>query len=170
MKLIKVPGDINRHHVLMYAISTCLWCRKAKMFLANNNVEYEYIDIDRSSQNDREAIRKDDPIFEKFHELKIFRRFRLDHMRLPDAAIFLDVAPAVSIQRIQSRGEQRQVHETEEKLAKLREGYLLVSQVIEKEFNIPTRVLEGELEIERLTASAIEFVKGSNLREPEYEQ
>ena len=29
------------------------------MFLANNNVEYEYIDIDRSSQNDREAIRKD---------------------------------------------------------------------------------------------------------------
>ena len=59
MKLIKVSGDINRHRVLMYAISTCLWCRKAKMFLANNNVEYEYIEIDRSSPNDREAIRTD---------------------------------------------------------------------------------------------------------------
>jgi disulfide oxidoreductase YuzD len=29
------------------------------MFLANNNIEYEYIDIDRSSQTDREAIRTD---------------------------------------------------------------------------------------------------------------
>ena len=117
----------------------------------------------------REAIRKDDPIFKKFHELTVFRRFRLDHMKLPDAVIFLDVAPAVSIQRIQSRGEQRQVHETEEKLAKLREGYLLVTQVVEKEFNIPTRILDGESEIDKVTATAIEFAKGSSPREPEYE-
>ncbi len=117
----------------------------------------------------RKAIRKDDPIFTKFHELAVLRRYRLDHMRLPDAAIFLDVAPAVSIQRILSRGEQRQVHETEEKLAKLREGYLLVTQVVEKEFNIPTRILDGESEIDKVTASAIEFVKGSRPRKPEYE-
>ncbi len=117
----------------------------------------------------REAIRKDDPIFTKFHELAVFRRFRLDHMRLPDAVIFLDVAPAVSIQRILSRGEQRQVHETEEKLAKLREGYLLVTQVVEKEFNIPTRILDGESEIDKVTALAIEFVKFSSPKEPEYE-
>jgi len=114
----------------------------------------------------REAIKKDDPIFKKFHELAALRRFRLDHMRLPDAVIFLDVAPAVSIQRILSRGEQRQVHETEEKLAKLREGYLLVTQVVEKEFNIPARILDGESEIDKLTASAIEFAKESSLREP----
>lgn len=117
----------------------------------------------------REAIRKDDPIFVKFHELAALRRFRLDHMRLPDAVIMLDVAPAVSIQRIKNRGEQRQVHETEEKLAKLREGYLLVTQVVEKEFNIPTRILDGESEIDKVTASAIEFVKASSLRGPEYE-
>jgi 1-acyl-sn-glycerol-3-phosphate acyltransferase len=117
----------------------------------------------------REVIKKDDPIFKKFHELAALRRFRLDHMRLPDAAIFLDVAPAVSIQRILSRGEQRQVHETEEKLAKLREGYLLVTWVVKKEFNIPARILDGESEIDKLTASAIEFAKGSSLREPEYE-
>jgi 1-acyl-sn-glycerol-3-phosphate acyltransferase len=117
----------------------------------------------------REAIRKDDPIFTKFHELAVLRRFRLDHMRLPDAVIMLDVAPAVSMQRIESRGEQMQVHETEEKLAKLREGYLLVIQVVEKDFNIPIRILDGALDIDKLTASAIEFAKGSSLREPEYE-
>jgi len=108
----------------------------------------------------REAIRKDDPIFEKFHEMAVFRCLRLDHMRLPDAVIFLDVAPAVSIQRIQSRGEQRQVHETEEKLAKLREGYLLVTQLVEIEFNIPTRILDGESQSDKVTATAIEIAKG----------
>jgi len=106
---------------------------------------------------DREAIRKDDPIFKKFPELAALRRFKLDHMRLPDAVIFLDVAPAVSMQRIQSRGEQMQVHETEEKLGKLREGYLLVTQVVEKEFSIPTHILGGELELDKLAASAIQF-------------
>ena len=90
-------------------------------------------------------------------------------MRLPDAVIMLYVAPAVSMQRIESRGEQMQVHETEEKLAKLREGYLLVIQVVEKDFNIPIRILDGALDIDKLTASAIEFAKGSSLREPEYE-
>ena len=117
----------------------------------------------------REAVKKDDPLFKKFHELAALRRFRLDHMRIPDAVIFLDVAPDVSIQRILSRGGQRQVHETEDKLAKLREGYLLVTQVVEKEFNIPTRILEGKSEIDKLTASAIEFIKDSCPRKPEYE-
>ena len=117
----------------------------------------------------REEIRKDDPIFTKFHELAALKRFRLDHMRLPDAVIFLDVAPAVSIQRIQGRDEQRQVHETEEKLTKMREGYLLVIQVVEKDFNIPTRILNGELGIDKVTASAMEFVKELHLKEPGHE-
>ena len=62
-----------------------------------------------------------------------------------------------------------QVHETEEKLARLREGYLLVIQVVEQEFKIPTCILDEDSEIEKLTASALEFAKGSNPREPEYE-
>lgn len=115
------------------------------------------------------GIRKDDPIFKKLHELAALKRFRLDHMRLPDAVIMLDVAPAVSIQRIQSRGEQKQAHETEEKLAKLREGYLLVTKVVEKEFHIPTRILEGEQEIGTVTDSAIEFVKEFDSKESEHE-
>jgi len=135
----------------------------------------EYVDTDvcakaiRILTGKREAIRKDDPIFKKFHELAVLRRFRLDHMRLPDAVVFLDVKPAVSIQRIQSRGELRQVHETEEKLAKLREGYLLVTQVVKKEFNVPTRIFDGESEIDRVTAAAVEFARGARPKEPEDE-
>ena len=115
------------------------------------------------------SFRKDDPIFAKFPELAALKRFKLTNMKLPDAVIMLDVSPAVSIMRIQSRGERRQVHETKEKLAKLREGYLMVCNSIKKEFNIPARILDGESELDKVTASALEFVEEVNVREPTHE-
>jgi len=115
------------------------------------------------------SFRKDDPIFAKFPELAALKRFKLTNMKLPDAVIMLDVSPAVSIMRIQSRGERRQVHETKEKLAKLREGYLMVCNFIKKEFNIPARILDGESELDKVTASALEFVEEVNVREPTHE-
>jgi len=59
VKATKVEGKIKRHKVLLYAISTCAWCKKAKGFLKDHNVEYEYIDVDLCSEEDREKIRKD---------------------------------------------------------------------------------------------------------------
>ncbi len=59
MRTIKIPGENNNHRVLMYAISTCGWCRQAKKFLRDNNIEYEYVDIDLCSREDRERIRRD---------------------------------------------------------------------------------------------------------------
>jgi glutaredoxin-like protein NrdH len=43
----------------LYAISTCGWCKRAKRVLNENEIEYEYIDIDLASQEDKETIRKD---------------------------------------------------------------------------------------------------------------
>ena len=43
----------------MYAISTCAWCKRTKIFLKDNNIEYEYVDVDLSSREDRETIRKE---------------------------------------------------------------------------------------------------------------
>ena len=43
----------------MYAISTCGWCNRTKKLLNDNDIEYEYIDIDRCSMDDREQIRID---------------------------------------------------------------------------------------------------------------
>ena len=59
MKTIKVPGENARHRVLMYAISTCVWCKRARKFLKDNNIEYEYVNIDLCSREDREKIRED---------------------------------------------------------------------------------------------------------------
>ena len=59
MNPVKVPGKNNKHKVLMYTISTCAWCKQAKDFLKSNGVEYEYVDVDLSSREDSERIRKD---------------------------------------------------------------------------------------------------------------
>ncbi len=59
MKATRVPGENNRHKILLYAISTCGWCRKAKNFFKDNDIEYEYVDVDLCSDEDREKIRKD---------------------------------------------------------------------------------------------------------------
>jgi len=59
MDKVKVPGRNNKHHVLMYAISTCGWCKRAKKFLKDKDIEYEYVDVDLSSWDDRKKIRED---------------------------------------------------------------------------------------------------------------
>jgi len=58
METIKVPGKNKKHKVLVYAISTCVWCKRAKKFLIENNIEYEYVDVDLCNREDREKIRE----------------------------------------------------------------------------------------------------------------
>ena len=59
MKTIRVPGKKHRHKILVYALSTCTWCKLTKNFLKDNNVEYEYVDVDLSTRQDREEIRRE---------------------------------------------------------------------------------------------------------------
>jgi glutaredoxin len=59
MKLVKVPGKNKKHKVLMYALSTCAWCKMQKQFLKDSSVEYEYVDVDLCNEKDREKIRGD---------------------------------------------------------------------------------------------------------------
>jgi len=59
MQKVKVSGKNNKHKVLIYAISTCAWCKATKKFLNDNSVEYEYVDVDLVSDEDHERIRED---------------------------------------------------------------------------------------------------------------
>jgi len=43
----------------MYALSTCVWCNRTKKFLKDHNIEFEYVDVDQCSPEDREKIRTD---------------------------------------------------------------------------------------------------------------
>lgn len=56
MPRIKVKGSKKDHEVLVYALSTCGWCKKTKQFLKNNSIEYEYVDLDLASPEERQPI------------------------------------------------------------------------------------------------------------------
>jgi len=59
LETVKISGANKKHKVLLYALSTCAWCRLTKKYLSENKVEYEYIDVDLCNQRDRETIRND---------------------------------------------------------------------------------------------------------------
>jgi glutaredoxin len=58
MKIVKVSGKNKKHKVLVYALSTCPWCRLTKQFLKDNEIEYEYVDVDFCNKEDMKKIRK----------------------------------------------------------------------------------------------------------------
>lgn len=58
MQFSKVSGKNSKHKVLVYALSTCVWCKMTKQFLKDNDVEYEYIDVDLCDEKDKVKIRQ----------------------------------------------------------------------------------------------------------------
>lgn len=103
---------------------------------------------------------RSDPLLRRFPELRHLRRLRLDRLHLPDAVIFLDVEPETALARIAARGETRQVHETTEKLQRLRDAYRLVCDVVERVYGVPTRVMDGGGSRESVREEALAFVRG----------
>lgn len=53
MKFTCVPGRNAKHHVTLYALSTCGWCRKTKELLDANQIQYEYINVDQCQGDER---------------------------------------------------------------------------------------------------------------------
>lgn len=51
-----VEGE-NKGNVLLYAISTCGWCKKTKKLLQELNVAYDYIDVDLLDKGEKEEIK-----------------------------------------------------------------------------------------------------------------
>lgn len=59
MKTTKVAGNNKKHKVIVYALSTCVWCKRTKQLLKDNGIEYEYTDIDLCSAREQNEIRSD---------------------------------------------------------------------------------------------------------------
>jgi glutaredoxin-like protein NrdH len=56
MQFFKVAGKKNNHKVTLYALSTCVWCRMTKQYLKDNEVEYEYIDVDLLDEVEKSKV------------------------------------------------------------------------------------------------------------------
>ena len=58
MNISKVSGQNNKHKVFVYALSTCVWCKLTKQYLSDNHIEYEFVDVDLTSEEDKQKIHK----------------------------------------------------------------------------------------------------------------
>lgn len=54
----KVEG-INKGKLLLYALSTCIWCKKTKAFLDENKIAYEFIFVDMLDAGDKDQVKED---------------------------------------------------------------------------------------------------------------
>jgi len=54
LNFTRVAGK-NKGQVLLYALSTCGWCRKTKGLLDDLGVEYDFIDVDILTGAERET-------------------------------------------------------------------------------------------------------------------
>lgn len=49
----------NKGKILLYALSTCVWCRKTKRLLNNLGVAYDYIDVDLLDGEEKEKAKQE---------------------------------------------------------------------------------------------------------------
>ena len=58
MSMEHVEGK-NKGNVVLYALSTCGWCKKTRMLLEDLGVEYDYVYVDLTEGEERSAVMKD---------------------------------------------------------------------------------------------------------------
>jgi glutaredoxin-like protein NrdH len=58
MNVVHVKGK-NKGDIVLYAISTCGWCKKTKSLLNKLGVEYRYIYVDLLDKKEKEKIEEE---------------------------------------------------------------------------------------------------------------
>ncbi len=57
-ELTNVDGD-NKGVIKLYAISTCVWCKRTKKLLGDLGVNYSFIFVDQLDRNTRDEVEKE---------------------------------------------------------------------------------------------------------------
>jgi glutaredoxin len=58
MEFKHVAGE-NKGKITLYALSTCIWCKKAKKLLTDLGLEFSYIDVDQlDSQEETKVVQE----------------------------------------------------------------------------------------------------------------
>ena len=54
--LHEVEGEYDKQDIIVFALSTCMWCRKGKSFLNERNVKYRYVDVDKIDPSEKSKV------------------------------------------------------------------------------------------------------------------
>ena len=57
MEIKHIEGK-EKGNILLYAISTCVWCKKTKRLLNSLGIAYDYVDVDLLDKDEKEEINK----------------------------------------------------------------------------------------------------------------
>jgi glutaredoxin-like protein NrdH len=49
----------NKGDIMLYALSTCVWCKKTKRLLNDLGVDYHYVDVDLLGADDKEKTKQE---------------------------------------------------------------------------------------------------------------
>jgi glutaredoxin len=66
VKCETVLGKNKKHHVKIYTLSTCGWCKKTKELLKALDVQFEYIDVDMLTGDDIAQVHEEVKKYNKF--------------------------------------------------------------------------------------------------------
>ena len=58
MTFERVEGA-DKGHIVLYSLSTCMWCRMAKNLLRDLGVSYDYIDVDSLPAEEKDVVKKE---------------------------------------------------------------------------------------------------------------
>lgn len=58
MEVVHVPGE-DRGEIMLYTLSTCVWCKKMKGWLDKKGYAYSYVDVDRETGSEKKAVMKE---------------------------------------------------------------------------------------------------------------
>lgn len=76
MKCEKVPGSKTAHHVKIFTLSTCGWCKKTKELLKDLDVAFEYVDVDTLSGGDYAEVNEE---VKKYNPHRTYPTIVIDH-------------------------------------------------------------------------------------------
>lgn len=55
MDIIKVAGK-ESGDILLYTLSTCIWCKKTKKWLKKKRLAYRFVDVDLAEPEEKETL------------------------------------------------------------------------------------------------------------------
>ena len=59
MDWITVENANNQNNVKIFALSTCIWCKKTKQLMSDNDITYQYLDVDiLNAEEKQEAVKE----------------------------------------------------------------------------------------------------------------
>jgi glutaredoxin len=53
---IEVEGVKDKREIIIFTLSTCMWCKKCKRWLKERDVKYRYIDLDQIPYSQKSEI------------------------------------------------------------------------------------------------------------------